>query len=203
LRASGRVGKWQHELACEWRVWWDGAWLTGTRSEWASGLASGLESGWTRACTAESECSGQATINVAANTFVTKRAALYINTTNCKACFNFSIVFCDDTKVWTSNLTGRSERGDDLAIPLYKTSYRFYLHLQSKSRVLQIPSANSARLPLNRQFLRHTDAPLRDQCACFIKRRDVLTATINSNVFRLAPSHQNGLLTTLQGNRSK
>ena len=157
MRASGRVGKWQHELACEWKVWWDGAWLTGTRSEWASGL----ESGWTRACTAESECSDQATINVAANTFVTKRAALYIST-NCKACFNFPIVFCDATKVWTSNSTGRSGRGDDLAIPLYKTSYRFYSHLQSTSHVLWIPSANSARLPLYRQFLRQNDAPLRD-----------------------------------------
>jgi hypothetical protein len=49
---------------------------------------------------------------------------------------NFSIVFCDVTKVWTSNLTGRSESGDDLAIPLNKTSYRFYLQLQSTSHVL-------------------------------------------------------------------
>jgi len=59
-QASGRVGKWQHELACEWWVWWDGLRLTGTQSEWASGL----ESGWARACKAESECSGQAGVVV-------------------------------------------------------------------------------------------------------------------------------------------
>jgi len=36
-QASGRVGKWRHELACEWWVWWDGLrfdWNTERVGEW-------------------------------------------------------------------------------------------------------------------------------------------------------------------------